>query len=318
MNIKRFINRNGKLIWYIALIIVFVFFIISYFNSYYEKEENVKKVQMSENDNFSKVTENNSNYNSETVIMTYSTDCKTSLKAIKSFIYYCNNKDIENAYKMLTEECKNAMFPSVEEFEKIYINNIFNIQRTYELEKWSTEENKNTYLISLYGSILETGKLDEYTQDYYTLIKNDEGIYRLNINNFIYAEKKNVEISTNGVAVKIENVDIYDEYEKVTITITNNTSKQICLTGNKSNENIYLLDANNITYLSLNSIFDREDLVLEPKTTQTFTVQFNKIYNATNKANTLVLSDVILDYEEYLNSDNKESYSNRTSIKVGY
>ena len=318
MNIKRFIDKNGKLIWYVALIIVFVVLVRNYLNSYYEEQEAIKKAQATQNSEITKVDVNTNNDNSETSTMVYSTQSKTSLKAIKSFVYYCNNKEIDNAYKMLTDECKNAMFPTVEEFEKIYINNIFNITRTYELEKWSTEGDKNTYLISLYGSILETGNSGEYTQDYYTLIKNEEGVYRLNINCFIYGQKRNVETTVKGITVKIENVDVYDEYEKATITISNNNSKQICLSGNKNKEKLYLQDENNLTYLSINSIFDTDEIVLEPNSAQTYVVQFSKIYSATNKAKYLVLSDVIFDYEEYSKSDDKEYYSNRTSIKVNY
>lgn len=318
MNIKRFIDRNGKLIWYIVLIIVFVFLVRSYLNTYYEEQEAIKKVQATQNNEISKVDANTNINNDNTTTMVYSTESKTSLKAIKSFVYYCNNKEIENAYKMLTEECKNAMFPTAEEFEKIYIKNIFNITRTYDLEKWSTEGDKNTYLISLYGSILETGNSGEYTQDYYTLIKNEEGVYRLNINCFIYGQKRNIETTVKGITVKIENVDVYDEYEKATITFSNNTAKKICLTGNKNKEKIYLQDSNNLKYLSLNSVFDMDEIVLEPNSAQTYVVQFNKVYNATNKARYLVLSDVILDYEEYSKSDDKAYYSNRTSIKVNY
>ena len=319
MNIKRFIDRNGKLIWYILLIIVFAFLVIRNLNLYYEKQEEIRKAQVTQNDKISKVTgTEEDNTNNENATMIYSTESKTSVKAIKSFINYCNNKELENAYKMLTDECKNAMFPTVEEFKNIYIKNIFNITRTYEIEKWSTEDNKNTYLISLYGSILETGKKDNFTQDYYTLIKNEEGVYRLNINCFIYGEKRNLETTVNGLTVRIDNVDIYDEYEKATITITNKTSKQVCLTGDDTRETIYLKYLNNFTYLSLNSLFDGEEHVLEPNSAETYIVEFNKLYDATNKANQLVLSDVIFDYEEYLNSDDKANYSNRMSIKVKY
>jgi len=318
MNIIRFINKNARLIFYIIFIIAFVFWGIRYLNSYYEEQEEIKKVQVTESNQISKVTEGDTNNNDNTSNMVYSTECKTSLKAIKSFVHFCNNKEIDNAYKMLTDECKNAMFPTVDEFEKVYINNIYNITRTYDLEKWSTEGDKNTYLISLYGSVLETGNSNNYTQDYYTLIKNDEGVYRLNVNCFIYGEKRNIETTVNGITVKIENVDVYDEYEKATIVISNNTSKQICLTGNKNREKIYLQDANNLIYLSLNSVFDMDEIVLEPNSAQTYVIQFNKVYSATNKANYLVLSDVILDYEEYSNSDDKSYYSNRTSIKVNY
>ncbi len=313
MNIKRIIDKNGKSIFYIVIIIVFGFIATKSLNLYYEKDEAIKKEQIAEENKTDKETPKNTNTNTS-----YSTESKSIPKTISSFVNYCNKREIENAYKMLTEECKKAMFPTVEDFERIYINNVFNITRTYELEKWSIGENRSTYLITLYGDILATGGADDYTQDYYTLIKNNDGVYKLNINSYIYGVNKNLETTVRNIKIKIGNVDIYEEYEEATIVITNNSSKKICLTGNKYREHIYLKNTEDVIYSSLDSLFDYEELVIQPHSAQTYVVQFNKTYSSTNKAYYLVLSDVILDYDEYSNSTNKLNYSNRTSIKVQY
>ena len=116
----------------------------------------------------------------------------------------------------------------------------------------------------------------------------------------------------------VKSVDVFEEYEKATIIITNNTSKKICLTGNTYKENIYLQNSNNVAYSSLNSVFDTQEIIIEGNSSQTFVVQFNKTYNLKNNAEYVVLSDVILDYEQYLNSEEKSSYTNRISIKARY
>ena len=72
------------------------------------------------------------------------------------------------------------------------------------------------------------------------------------------------------------------------------------------------------TYSSLSSKFDSEEIILKSNGVQTFTIRFNKVYSVNSKAQYLVLSDVILDYEDYLNSDDKANYENRTSIKTEY
>ena len=140
----------------------------------------------------------------------------------------------------------------------------------------------------------------------------------MNINGYIYGENRDLESNIDNITVKIGNVDVYEEYEKATITVTNKTSKTICLTGNNFVENIYLLNEEDIAYSSLNSQFDEEELILEPHSGQTYIVEFNKLYDATNKAKFMVLSDVILDYDDYILSENKSIYSNRKSIKVIY
>ena len=45
---------------------------------------------------------------------------------------------------------------------------------------------------------------------------------------------------------------------------------------------------------------------------------FYKTYKGENETKYLVLSDIILDYEEYLNSEDKTQYSNRISMSLGY
>lgn len=315
MNIKRVIDKNSKLIWYVILIIAFALFSIKVLNSYYEKDAERKKIEIINNEkneatkNKTEIDETNNN----------SVESDSIEKTMKSFVNYCNNGEIENAYKMLTDECKNAMFPTIDYLEKNYIDKIYNINRTYEMVKWSTDENKTTYLVKLYGDLLATGGTDSnYTEDYYTFVENDNGIYKLNINNYIYGEDRNIEETIQNITIKIANVDVYEEYERVKITIVNNTSKTICLTGNKYKKNIYLQNLKGTTYSSLNSKFDNEEIIMKPNEIQTLWVEFNKVYSSTNKAQYLVLSDVILDYEDYLNCEDKDTYSYRTSIKVQY
>lgn len=314
MNIKRIIDKNNKLIGYVALIILFILFGIKSLNSYYEKSEERKKTEIINNE-----TNKTTQSTTETTQVTNSVESDSIEKTLSSFVNYCNNREIENAYKMLTDECKNAMFPTIDYFETTYLDKIYQVKRTYEKVKWSTDENKTTYLVKLYGELLSTGGTDNnYTEDYYTFVENDNGTYKLNINNYIYGEERNIEQTVKGVTIKIEHVDVYEEYEKVKITIINNTSKTICLNGNKYSRKIYLQNQNGTTYSSLDSKFDKEEIIMKPNKIETLWVEFNKVYSSTNKAQYLMLSDVILDYESYLNSNDKENYSNRTSVQIPY
>lgn len=310
MNIRRIINKNRKLIGYIIIIIVFALFVIKSLNLFYEKNEQKKIQESNKNKTEIKTEEKIQDY--------YSTESDSIEKTMNSFVQYCNKKEIENAYKMLTQECKNAMFPTIEDFKKIYIDNVYNVEREYELIEWATEGNKSIYQVTLYGSILATGNANNLTQEYYTFIKDSNGNYKLNINNYIYGEERNIENTINNITIKVGQVDIFEQYERVKITVTNNTSKKICLTGDKYRKNIYLKNSNKTIYSSFNSKFDNEKIIINPNNTQTFTVDFNKSYSVNNKAEYLVLSDVILDYDKYLNMQDKTNYSNRKIIEIRY
>jgi len=310
MNIKRFIDRNWKQIWRVIGIIICILFAIKFLNTLYEKDEEKRKVEANKNQT-----------NKVAQIVTekdYTTQSDSIKITMTSFVNYCNNRELDKAYKMLTDECKNAMFPTIQDFEKIYINKIYNIARTFEMERWLTNGNKSTFLVTLYGDILATGSTDNSLQEYYTFIEDENGNYQININNYIYGKDKNLNSTIKGITVEIGHVDIYEEYEEARITITNNTSKTICLTGNRYKNNIHLENAKGVTYSPLNSEFDYEEIILEPNSARVFYVEFNKMYDKTNQARYLVLSDVILDYGKYLECEDKLNYSNRTSIKVDY
>lgn len=313
MNIKRSIDKNYKLIWYVVIIIIFILFVIKILNSYYEKEENKRQIQLND-----EIIKEQAGKNQNIAESDYTTESNSIEITIGSFVNYCNKRELDKAYQMLTDECKKEMFSTIEEFERIYINNVYNVKRVYELLEWTVEENRYTYQVKLYGDILSTGNVGDFKEEYYTLIQDDNGNYKLNVNNYIYGENRNIESTVKDITIKIGKVDIYDEYEKAEITITNNSSKTICLTGNKYEKNIYLLNYKETKYSSLDGTFDNQEIIIKPNNTKTFTVKFNKTYSPSNKAIYLQLSDVILDYQEYLTSEDKDNYSNRTSIKVQY
>jgi len=312
MDIGKDIDEKYKSIAYVIFIIICVIFAIKSLNLFYKKQEEIKKIEITQK-------ETNENTQSTTEIEQFSNSVENdSIKAtMKSFVNYCNNREIENAYKMLTDECKNAMFPTEEYLKTTYIEKIYNVKKNYDMFKWSVDGNKTTYLVKLYEDLLSTGgSEDNYTEDYYTFVKNDNGTYKININNYIYGEQRNIEKTINGITIKIENVDVYEEYEKARITITNNSSKKICLNGNKNNRSIYLENAKGVKYSSINSEFDIEEIIMRPNEIKIFDVEFNKVYMSSNKAQYLVISDIILDYENYM--INKDDYLNRTTLKIEY
>lgn len=307
MDIKEFFNKNGKLVLRVIAIIFSILFIIKSLNFYYENtgkresEEIANNIRQGE----TKITQEDYTTKSNSVEIT-----------MASFVNYCNSKELVNAYEMLTDECKKAMFPTIEDFERIYINNIYNVKRNYDLARWSTEGNKITYLVTLYEDMLTTGGNSKSTQEYCTFIKQDDETYKLNINNYIYGQNLNVEKSVDGIVIKVKHVNVYQEYEELEVTVTNNRNTTICLTENKNN--VYLEKPQNTKYSSINSRFDRNELILlEAKKERTFNIKFNKQYDTYNMGGELVIEDVILDYDKYLNSEDEVDYSlNRKDIRI--
>lgn len=313
MNIRRFINQNNKLIMYVIFSIIFILLIIKSLNSYYEQEEQKKLQNITQNNN-GQVTNNISSTDTENH---EENNVDTIESVMKEFVQYCNNNEIQKAYDMITDECKNAMYNTVEQFENKYVKNVFNEKKEYSMTKWAENTNSTTYQIKLIGDILATGGEGKISQEYYTFVKTDE-TYKINVNNYIYGKSLNKEYKKSGINVKINNIDIYNSYEQYEISFTNNTSKEISLTGNKYVKNIYLENSRGTTYSSLNSDFDNEEITLKPGNTKNYTIKFNKNYNPQNQVTTLVLSDIIWDYEEYVNTENKNEYTNRSKVEINF
>lgn len=98
---------------------------------------------------------------------------------IKNFIDYCNNANSESAYSMLTDKCKENMYPTLQDFIVNYYSSKFSTIKNYTITKY----NSYIYKIDLKESSINTGKLSENTIQDFIVIQGN----KLNIN--VYNEK---------------------------------------------------------------------------------------------------------------------------------
>ena len=98
--------------------------------------------------------------------------------------------------------------------------------------------------------------------------------------------------------------------------LQNNSDKTIAFTGYEEDNSVYLINEEEVVYSSMNSEFDEGDILVQPGSVKKVTVRFNKVYSASNKPTKMIFSKVILDYQDYLDTHNRTSYSNYTSIQV--
>lgn len=168
--IKIFWIEHGTpiLFWTIAIIIVFAIIQLLNYNAEQQLkiENRVNEQNISETQNIYK---ENSNYT----------------KLINDFLQYCDSEKIEQAYEMISENCKNNLYPTIEDFYNLYYKKILNQKRDVEIQYDSTND---TYKINFYEDMLETGKIEnrEYISDQYKIEHEilEEKIY-INYNNSI-------------------------------------------------------------------------------------------------------------------------------------
>lgn len=293
MNLIRYYNQNRKKIWGIIIITIFAFVFLYLLNDVYNrgKENRQPKVEKSESDistNTTKLTTDQSVITGEDIS---NKKLETATTVIDQFVSYCNNKELEKAYNMLSEDCKNEMYESQEQFEEVYYNNVFEGKsKTCTIENW----HQNTYQVKILDDLLATGKSKgNKKQDYITIVEEDKET-KLNINRYI--GKKTVDKTTEKDNIKMEVVykNTYMEYEEYTINVTNNTDSIMVLDGGVEADSLYLEDKNEVIYSSYSHELTEPMLTVDSGQTKEVTIKFYSSYIATKKIENIVFSDLTL------------------------
>lgn len=312
-NLIRFYNQNRKKIIKIILVIVFIIGLIQLLD-FFSKRENKNEEVSNEINN----TKYSNTVISDKSAISGSSVSENKLKKdtdiINDFFNYCKNGNIESAYDLLTDECKEEMYTTIDEFKTMYYDVIFNGEsKSYTIENW----NDNIYSVKITGDILSTGKLnnDETRQDYVTVVEHEDG-YKLNINNYIWREKPNKVTKKNNVVVTVTQIDTYMDYKIYNLYVENNSDDTIVMDLNNDIKSIYLLDKNDQKSYSFNNDTDQNKFVVKSKFKNNIKMKFNNSYSSTRKMKSIVFSKFISNYDEYSKLENKSDYSNWTELKI--
>lgn len=309
-NIIRFWNQNRKGI--IAGIVVIVLLII-----FTRLLNQMAKNKLEEQSNI-KVAEEKEDLPTKSIIggQTLGEEVtKSNVEIIESFIEKCNSGDVTGAYQMLTDECKESVFTTEENFKNGYYNIIFKNKKVANIENFTSDKKRYTYRVTLNEDILSTGNIKKSSnyQDYITVDENSEN-GKLNINSFIYSKEINKEKEKDGIKITILSQEIYKENEKYKIKIENNTSKKILIDSRETNKTIYLVGENNVTYNSNISEVSSTLLEIPANFYRTYEIKFNKIYSTGIGTKGIVFSDIIPDYEKY--KQTPDEIEERVSIGI--
>ena len=310
----RLFNQNRKKILIAILAIVFVIGIIQFLNNFYkEKNEQILKEILNEN-----VEINTSMYNPSYSIITGTTISKEvseeSSKIIDEFIKNCNKGNIEEAYNLLSNDCKKELYPNIEEFKK-YHNQNFKTKKDYTIQLWSSFP--NIYKVELTQDILALGKIDNtiVIQDFYTIVMED-GENKLNISEYIGKQKIGKMISKNGIVIKTNYKNIFKNYEIYNIEIENETSNTIRIDSSESTKTMYLEENEDIKYTAYTHEIDENNYIVKARHKNVFDIKYSKSYKKETNNYAIVFSDIIMNYDKYKETKNKKEYIDRIVIRL--
>lgn len=313
--IRKF-NQNRNTIFLDIFIVISVIIAIYFVNGLFKKkhQEEAKNI----------VIENRTEIQQRTPAVTDKEISKktneSNINIIDNFIKLCNEQNPKEAYNLISEDCKKEVFPTEQIFINNYYSKIFNTERKYAYESWSVIGNSYTYKIKLYNddNLLATGGTNtSYVEEYYTIVKNLKE-EKLNINNFIGKKELNVENSSTNISIKAKEVAKFFDYETYTVEIKNNTSKEILLDSKEKTNTMFLLDEKENKYVSYSHEIAKDKLWLRAGETRTLKIKFTKSYSSEVYTKAIVFSDIVLDYNEYKNTENKADYKDREGIIVKF
>ena len=315
--LRRWYNQNSKTIWKVTGIVVFLIVILQVLNYFAGKNSGIK-------------------YNSNTVILpnkeytdlSISTDKsvltnekitdtqKDTIEVINDFFSYCNEGKIKEAYSLLTEECKEEMYPELKYFKNNYYKTVFNGERkNISIENWTGE----IYKVEIVDDILSSGQYDENSirQDYIRVKDVGNNNYKLNINGYIGENKLNKSnVFHNNIEINVEKKDVYMDYEIYTFKIKNNMDNPILLDDLKDINSMYLEDDNNVNYTAYTHEISTGELLINAKETRTFKVKYYNKYGSEKQIKKVVFSKVILDYYSYINLQNDNTFNNYREFNI--
>ena len=292
--LKRFYNQNRKAIWGTIGIIVVIIITIQMLEYWTKNRKNNYVDNSNNNISEEKTNEYNDVYieSNESVISgdkVSSKKIKDEVKIIDEFFTYCNNNEIDKAYELLTDECKEEMFPTVQKFEQLYLKKIFsNGKATASIEFL----NGRTYKVNIREDALSTGKFEETALQDYITIKNVDGKEKININRYIGRSVLNKSKTQGNITIEVLERNRYTDYETYKIKVKNDLDLDILLDYLANTDSMYLEDSNGLKYNAYTNELSMVEVMVYKKQEKEITIKFASKYTSTKEIKKIVFSDV--------------------------
>ena len=289
----KFYNQNRYIIWVVVLMLVEIIALIQILNNFAFKKNSIKDAI---NQNTNAPNTINKNYSLVT-----GKEVKDEVsQIIDEFINYCNNQEVEKAYELLSDECKEVLYPSLEIFTKSYYDKLFSEKKTYLYQAWITNNDKYTYKVDFIDDMLATGTISNTSIiDYYTVVKNNE-TYELNINKFIGITDINKTGTKNNINIKVNRKKVYMDYETYEIELENNSKEEIMLDSLQDTDTVYLENDNEQKYYWYSHEILEEDITVRRAQAKIIEIKINKGYKPKKESEKIVFSKIMLNEVDLL------------------
>ena len=267
MTVRKIFKKYGKTVF----IIFIVWLIIFLFNMYLR--------------NRPKKLEANKTYNPDNPVIDYGGSVPNSQKqsvneTLDTYLNYCKNKDYDNAFNMLTNDCKAYLYNNdINEFKK-YASNVFEKFNNYSyVQNYSNQDKVYIYEVTILNNdILSTGTTGGYEkyQEKITIIEED-GVKKIANQGYITHEKLSREAEDDFMRVKVKCKDMSYSRVSYTIEVRNKTDKTIVIADYNAGKEV-TLNIEGEYQLATNLAI--QESIIKPGETKELEYIFDKFYDS--------------------------------------
>ena len=231
---------------------------------------------------------------------------------IDNYVNYCNNKEYENAYNLLSNEFKSKYCNTLDGF-KSYVDELFDEKKIYNIQNYSNVDNVYVYRIRLLEDILATGTTDGYEyKEEKIAIQKENGVLKLSLNGYIGEKQLGIIAEDEYMRINIVKKDVTYEAENYTVEITNKTGNYINLLDNtESDEVVMKVNGDTRTVKGL----ENGNLVVLPNSKKTIQLPFDKYFDDGANADSLVFNAIRI-LPEFSGNKDKAKQEKDKAVKL--
>lgn len=292
LKLRHFFKKNAKIIFVVVCVWAIVFFINLFLKNYQAPQtpQTTYEPHTSVMDSGSTVPKKVSNQVEE---------------MLDEYVSYCLEGNVESAYSMLSDTCKEYSFENNIDNFTMYLREKIGSAKRYAIQDYSNEGNTYIYQIKYSDDMLKSGLTNTtylYKEEKIIFKKQSNGKLEMAVGNFLdYEDIKNIS-ENEYLKVDVKSVIKYYSMEKYTVILTNRSDYTVVIAdGNASNEIYLMLQSNDMRMPSA-----VEELVLKPGEKTTVTFNFAKFYDNSSDAASLNF-DSIRVMEQYSGAEANET-----------
>lgn len=244
---------------------------------------------------------------------------KTTENFIEEFVEYCNNKQYEKAYNMLSNECREEYYTTLESF-KYYVNSRYGTEKIYSLQSYSIYNDKYIYSLRLYDNLLATGLTNSsyMFQEEKIIASYDENKNVVfSIGDFVDKEEIKSVQENDYLKIDVRNKIINYNYELYKVKFTNRSQDIIVIQDGKVEEPEVLLDIGEETRENK----EENNIIIYPGESKEYNLSFVKFFDDGDTSKKIIFNNIRV-MEQYnpdiqITQDDINNSKDKFSMELG-